>query len=224
MKNYMRSALFALLSITAAGSVHAATTNPRLVWDQVRVRTYAAANPAPGFVDSAIFRAVSVESNPAGILDTTVAFSTQDWFRPVNINGATDSTDFCVLVVSAPQGEDCGATFDSLGVAVQVSANGQRWATAVTFKGGTNGSTITTGNNQVHVNGVFQEQLSVNAAGVAPKMWIFKFKNKVVNMIETPDIGGLSAWPYIRFVLRYADGTDGVILEAKLGHYETTDN
>lgn len=190
-------------------------------WEDVRVRTFAAANPEPGFVDSLIFRAVSVESNASGVRDTTIAFGTATWGRPITT--AADTADFCVLVVSDPPGLSSGATFDSLGVAVQVSADGANWATALVFAGGTNGSTITTGNNQAHVNGVFQEQISVNAAGVSPHMWVFKFKNEVLASNITPEHGGLASWPYIRFVFRYADGTDGVILSAKLGHWETTD-
>jgi len=148
----------------------------------------------------------------------------ESWFRPIAQGGAADSTDYCILIVNDAPGETSGADVDSLGVAVQVSGDGISWATAVTFKGGTNGSTMTTGNNQAHVNGVFQEQISVNGAGVSPHVWIFKFKNKVVNMIETPDIGGLSAWQYIRFVFRVADNTQAFALTASLGHYETTDN
>jgi len=215
--------LAALAAFTLTGTANAAQGLPHMKWEQVKVRTSLAAQ-AGGYIDSTIFSGVSVESNATGIRDTTVGIATHNWFRPVNIGGAADSTDYCILIVNDARGQASASTFDSLAVAVQVSGDGESWGTALTFKGGTAGSTLTTGNNQTIVSGVFLDELSVNGAGVDPKVWIYKFKNKAVNNSENADQGGLSAWPYIRFVFRAADGTDGFILQAVLGHWETTDN
>lgn len=222
MKNVLRS-LFVVAALVAASSAHAVDRQAavKIKWEPLVIRTFSAT--FPNGVDSTVFRAVGVESAPSAPLDTSIAYSTEGWSRRQSTAGAADTSVALIVAVGDAAGSSSCAACDSLRLAVQVSHDGSGWATALTFKGGTAASTITTGNNQTIVSGVFQDQISLNGAGVSPHIWVFKYKDRVVTGMDGADIGGLLDWPFIRFVLQYADGVDGYILSGKVGHFQAVE-
>lgn len=216
------------LAVMAAVAVIGVTTEAsaqnnfaaRKVWETVVVRTNAAANPSPGFIDSSAWSAVGAEAATSAVLDTTIAFDTDNWIVHPGSPGTTDSTDFITLLINDSVGNSSDAGSDSIGVSVQVSADAQAWTTALAFKGGTFGTVFAlAGNNQTIVDGIRRDQLSANGAGNSPKVWVYKFRHHAANGMAGPDMQGLSAFRYVRFIFWYIEPS-GYKLSARLGHYE----
>ena len=173
MKKILLAALAALTLCAFGTDAKAGWTFEHVKYDQVMFRTNAAANPSPGYLDSCVSQRVGVASASAPC-ETTVAMPTFDWGAIKNQALSDTSGFYFKLIVTdaigAPAGCGGGGTSesgaDSIAVAPEVSMDGVTWAAVITFKGGTNGVTKTTKNNQTHVNGTYQDQLSVNGASL----------------------------------------------------------
>lgn len=218
----MKKVLFSVLAALAiAGPANAQNTFPaRKVWDPVVVRTYAAANAAPGYVDSTAWSAVGAEAATSAVLDTSVAIGMDNWISHPGAPGTTDSTDFITLIINDSDGNSSDAGSDSIRVAVQVSGDGKSWTTALAFKGGTGDGVFSlASNNQTIVDGECRDQLSANGAGASPKVWVYSFRHHAVNEGAKACMFGLDKFAYIRFIFAYIEPT-GYKLSARVGHYK----
>ena len=197
-------AAFAAVTLLS-GSAWAGPSAPiHMSYSQVGFRTQVAANPASQW-DSLVTQRVGA-SGASSVLDTSLAISTEGWILPGSL-GTTDSLAFLHVIVYDATGSGCESGADSLALAVQVSADGVTWASALTFKGGTAASTITSRNNQTIVSGVFLDDISVNGAALAAgaPIWSYKYRNRPATSLTGVDIGGLVLWPYLRFIISFHD-------------------
>jgi hypothetical protein len=189
-------ALAALAAFTLVGVAQAQVSSPaRWTFEDVRFRSNAAANPAPGYIDS-------LTASGAAKFDTTVAIATAGW-APVYGGSAVDSAVVCRLMVFDAQvtGSRTSTTAESIYVKTQVSPDGMAWFDCAVIPG------------QAPVLNAFTVQTTVNAAvltftnstntGISDKMWSVRFVaaqsapgGKVI-----PDINSLHTFPYVRFIL-----------------------
>lgn len=190
-------ALAALAAFTMVGSAHAQVASPaRWVFEDVRFRSNAAANPAPGFIDS-------LSASGAAKFDTTAAVSTSGWAPPAFGGSAVDSAVVARLMVFDAQvsGSRTSTTAESIYVKTQVSPDGVAWFDCAIIPG------------QAPVLNAFTVQTTVNAAvltftnstntGISDKMWSVRFVaaqgaagGKVI-----PDVYSIHTFPYVRFIL-----------------------
>jgi hypothetical protein len=223
----MKKIFLAALAVLCFAGTAWAQVPVRIKYQPVLFRTNAAANDHGGAVDSVAARRVGA-AGASSVLDTTVAISTDGWMIYNHNSGvAGDTTSaFCTLIVYGSQdgGDDgCESGADSLAVAMQVSADGKSWLTAAvlpaqTASAGTN--PIGSRNNQTIVNGAFMDRLSLNGAAVAngQPVWMFRYKQRVVQSLSEVSEGNLHFWPLIRFVLSFHDAK-GYKVQAKVGSY-----
>ncbi len=217
----MKKVLLAVLGIALFAGVSDAQqrSSRTMVFDQVFFRT-SAANDA-GFVDSLGFNSVGA-AGASSVLDTTAAISTAGWEIACGGDAAGDSSVFAKFIVyDAPDG-DCESGADSLGVAMQVSADGVTWATCAVVAGQTGSGTavIATRNNQTIANGVFLDKISDNGAALAngQPIWSFPLKMRGNASLGSLDHGSALLFPYIRFITSSHDAK-GYKVRAKIGHF-----
>jgi hypothetical protein len=188
-------------------------------YETLRWRARVAAND-PSLWDSTATMRVGA-AGASSVLDTSLAVSTEGWALPASL-GTTDSLQFMHVLIYDIDGASCESGADSLACAVQVSADGNTWATTLTFKGGTAASTITSRNNQTIVSGTFLDDISLNGAALAAgaPIWSFRYKQRPVTTLGgAVDIGGLLQWPFVRFILSFHDAK-GYKVYGKVGHYQ----
>jgi len=215
--------LAALAAFTMVGTAHAVASSPvRIEYQTVKFRTNAAANPAPGFVDSTTTMRLGA-AGASSVLDTTTVISTEGWLFDGPKVLADTSGFHCILYVYDAQGaDDCQSGADSLAVAMQVSANGEDWATVAAVAGQTVSAAtnpIGTRNNQTILNGAFMDRLTLNGASVAngKPVWMFKYKVRGAQQFNALSEGEVHGWPFIRFILSFHDAA-GYKVGAKVAY------
>lgn len=225
MKNVLRSITLSAISVFAlAGTAHAVVSSPvRFEYQTVRFITSAAATPNGGIVDSTVARRLGA-AGASSVLDTTKAISTEGWLVERHKVLADTSGFFCQLMVSDAPGsdDDCESGADSLGVAMQVSPDGEHWLTAATLPAQTVSATtapIASRNNQTIVNSAFHDRLSLNGAALAngKPVWVVKFKARGAQQLTEVAEGMTEAFPWIRFILSFHDAK-GYKVQAKVAY------
>ena len=220
MKNVLRITL-ALVALavfsTPASALKGQTVGAHLNQTNLFFRSKAAANEAPGFVDSTIASGVGV----AGVwpFDTTAAVYAGGWYSSEN-TAAGDSTDYITLLISDATGSGCQSGVDSFYVAVQVSADGTTWATPKTFVGGT-APTIVDRLPHTNVAGGFRGCLTLNGASLAlgAPIWMVRYRTKDLTTPDELADCNLRTWPYLRWIIGTHDA-GGYIVKASVVHYD----
>ena len=227
MKNLNRvvGALLALsLSSTLAWSV-GLPSGRFMKFDPLMFRAQVAANHVSVWDSVATSRVGA--AGASSVLDTTVAISTEGWDVPAGTVVADSALFAHLIVYDATVGGDCESGADSLGVALQVSADGVTWATTavITAQTGAAANPIGSRNNQTIANGAFLDLLSANGAalGNGAPIWSYAFKNRPVFSTGLLDNTRIVMFPFIRFILSFHDAK-AYIVNAKIGHYMNAAN
>lgn len=187
MRKLIAALLMVALGIAVFGSANAQT---RWVTERLNIRTNAAANPAPGFVDSS-----SASLGAAATIDTTVAFR----WPVVPALGVADSNQFVIVGLGFASTLASG---ESLYVGIEGSAdNGATWRTingaAIGFQGIKSGASCTN---------VANAAILFNAAAVGTT------NVTGASTVAASIYGNFFGWPQLRLKVR--SDVSGVITQS----------
>ena len=212
-------AMVCALNVTVASAQ--SLTAPSWVVEPLMFRTNAAANPAPGYVDSVSFNRLNHVSSATVLsvacAETTTAISTNGWALPPSGGVLPDSVATCVLFLS--DGGSSATLTDSVYVSVQVSADGSNWlyVNPVANVAGVNILTTTT----TQVAG-WPIPNAAGATTTTPKVFMKKWVKAAAGGAQYPDMANFYMWPLIRFIV-VNDVSSGaavrVNLKASVGHW-----
>ena len=182
------------VTVASAGQVAAHRAQKGLLF-----RSNAAANPAPGYIDS-------VYASGIAKFDTTVAFSLSSvTYPPSNANGIDSLmvlrlNVFDAGLASATLGQT-SATAESIYIKTQVSADGVNWHDCAVIAG--QAAVLNAWTVQTTVNAGVVTFTSSTNTGVAGKLWSMPFyaKSNAASLKMGLDIYHVHEFPFVRWIL-----------------------